>query len=208
MINGNNMYIQTAGMNIRKDNDDWRRAVDTVDAAETAILTEKTITENGTYTAAEDNADGYSSVTVDVSGGVGFAKMDVYAWFYESGAYENERMLFINNTESSIDVSEIAGSYSILIINPIDELKVKPLSSYSSAYSVSFIPTATCKVYEDETELDLNEIFQSVDTPVGPTQYTPDGSKIHVIHGNYSPYDGRVRKLFDTQQKGFELTIE
>jgi hypothetical protein len=69
MINGNNMYIQTAGMNIRKDNDDWRRAVDTVDAAEIAILTEKTITENGTYNPSDDSADGYSKITVDVSGG-------------------------------------------------------------------------------------------------------------------------------------------
>jgi hypothetical protein len=77
MINGNNMYIQTAGMNIRKDNDDWRRAVDTVDAAETAILTEKTITENGTYTAAEDNADGYSEVTVDVNSGFSSIRIPV-----------------------------------------------------------------------------------------------------------------------------------
>ena len=82
MINGNNMYIQTAGMNIRKDNDDWRRAVDTVDAAETTILTEKTITENGTYTAAEDNADGYSKVTVDVSGG-GSLSDDVVFYDYD-----------------------------------------------------------------------------------------------------------------------------
>jgi len=32
----------------------------------TAILTTKTITENGTYTALDDDLDGYSSVTVDV----------------------------------------------------------------------------------------------------------------------------------------------
>lgn len=34
-------------------------------------LTTKTITENGTYAASADNADGYSSVTVNVSGGGG-----------------------------------------------------------------------------------------------------------------------------------------
>lgn len=32
-------------------------------------LIEKTIAENGTYNASDDNADGYSSVTVDVTGG-------------------------------------------------------------------------------------------------------------------------------------------
>ena len=36
-----------------------------------ASLITKTITANGTYNASSDNADGYSSVTVNVSGGVG-----------------------------------------------------------------------------------------------------------------------------------------
>lgn len=34
--------------------------------APTPVLIEKSVTENGTYTASSDNADGYSSVTVDV----------------------------------------------------------------------------------------------------------------------------------------------
>ena len=37
----------------------------------TPTLVTKNITENGTYAASSDNADGYSSVTVDVSGGGG-----------------------------------------------------------------------------------------------------------------------------------------
>lgn len=36
----------------------------------TATFTTKTITENGTYDATDDGVSGYSSVTVDVSGGV------------------------------------------------------------------------------------------------------------------------------------------
>lgn len=36
-----------------------------------ATLISKTITENGTYSAADDSADGYSDVTVDVAGGGG-----------------------------------------------------------------------------------------------------------------------------------------
>lgn len=36
-----------------------------------AKLIEKTITENNTYNASDDNADGYSKVTVDVAGGGG-----------------------------------------------------------------------------------------------------------------------------------------
>lgn len=36
-----------------------------------ATLTTKTITENGTYSAVDDSANGYSSVTVNVEGGGG-----------------------------------------------------------------------------------------------------------------------------------------
>lgn len=40
-------------------------------SSDSATLIEKTITENGEYNASADNADGYSSVTVDVAGGGG-----------------------------------------------------------------------------------------------------------------------------------------
>lgn len=36
-----------------------------------AVLIQKTITANGTFAAADDNADGFSSVTVEVPGGGG-----------------------------------------------------------------------------------------------------------------------------------------
>lgn len=39
----------------------------------TATFTTKTITENGTYDASDDGVSGYSSVTVDVSGGMDFS---------------------------------------------------------------------------------------------------------------------------------------
>ena len=36
---------------------------------ETPVLVTKTVTENGTYAASADNADGYSSVTVALPSG-------------------------------------------------------------------------------------------------------------------------------------------
>ena len=42
-----------------------------VGSATAPVLTTKSITENGTYNASSDSADGYSSVTVNVSGGGG-----------------------------------------------------------------------------------------------------------------------------------------
>lgn len=48
----------------------WRyNATADVIVAAAARLSAKTITQNGTYSPADDNADGYSSVTVNVSGG-------------------------------------------------------------------------------------------------------------------------------------------
>ena len=41
----------------------------TITATNVTTLVEKTITENGTYDPSDDDADGYSSVTVNVSGG-------------------------------------------------------------------------------------------------------------------------------------------
>lgn len=50
------------------------QAIETGGAAPTLVT--KTITENGTYNAASDNADGYSSVTVNVQGSGGYANDD------------------------------------------------------------------------------------------------------------------------------------
>lgn len=64
MINGNNSYWQNASMNIRKDEDEWRIAKDTVPAP--SELGTKEITENGNYSAKDDGLDGYSDVRVSV----------------------------------------------------------------------------------------------------------------------------------------------
>lgn len=45
-----------------------------------ATLITKSITANGTYNASSDNADGYSSVTVNVSGGGGGLEYEAGTW--------------------------------------------------------------------------------------------------------------------------------
>ena len=61
-----------------------------VGSATAPVLTTKSITANGTYNASSDNADGYSSVTVSVSGGgtvkLGVLRPDaelVQSWSYD-----------------------------------------------------------------------------------------------------------------------------
>ena len=65
MISNNNEFYQNSLINVRKDNDEWKNAAGTC----SVNLIEKIITENGEYNASSDNADGYSKVTVNVSGG-------------------------------------------------------------------------------------------------------------------------------------------
>lgn len=43
-------------------------AIESIPTGGSAVLVTKTITENGTYDASDDDADGYSEVTVNVSG--------------------------------------------------------------------------------------------------------------------------------------------
>jgi hypothetical protein len=61
-MDANNEFYQNSMVNIRKDNDEWRNASGTC----SPNLIEKSVNENGDYLAKDDNADGYSSVGVNV----------------------------------------------------------------------------------------------------------------------------------------------
>ena len=63
-----------------------------VSADDVTTLTTKSITQNGTYNASSDNADGYSSVTVNVSGGS------------PSATQHTIHLEFSNNTDTDIPV--------------------------------------------------------------------------------------------------------
>lgn len=158
-------------------------------------------------TGSRDIAEAVSKFADVESGGSGesFTRMAIrHAVIDNNGSPRNISLLFINNDSSSVDVSELSAQ-TILVLNPVDELKVKQLS-VGSSYSVTFVPTANCKVYEGDTELDLNDIFQPEQTPIGPTTYDPDGIKAHFIRGEKSPYSGVSRKLYDSQED-LDVTI-
>lgn len=48
-----------------------------------AVLTTKNITQNGTYNASSDNADGFSSVSVNVSGGSSYVDISTFAHYFK-----------------------------------------------------------------------------------------------------------------------------
>jgi len=63
-----------------------------------STLGTKTITENGTYNAASDSLDGYSSVTVNVSGGSGYTAADFADASKPTGAYVFDNVTFPADT--------------------------------------------------------------------------------------------------------------
>lgn len=60
-----------ATMPANQNFDNLATCIGTIQTGSTPTLITKNITANGTYNASSDNADGYSSVTVNVSGGGG-----------------------------------------------------------------------------------------------------------------------------------------
>lgn len=80
----------------------------------TPTLTTKNITQNGTYNASSDNADGYSSVTVNVSGGGGNDNLsNLYCWKTTSAApsYFRNKLVFTASESPQI------GDYVLFIQN-------------------------------------------------------------------------------------------
>ena len=65
-----------------------------------SVLIPKDITENGEYIARDDNADGYSSVNVDVAGGGGYGYTAGYAPKSKHGSSEVSPAGQRTNTES------------------------------------------------------------------------------------------------------------
>ena len=105
-------------------------------------LIEKTITENGTYDASDDEADGYSSVTVDVSGGGGNATFATATEFN----YVNDYLSLLTNIDIPDGVESIgdsAFSYcvsltSITIPNSVTSIREDAFNGCGSLETVTF----------------------------------------------------------------------
>lgn len=91
-----------------------------------ATLIEKTISANGVYTAANDNADGYSTVTVNVGGGTGLPKLatptacahKADALYILQGLYDGQTSAMISSTYDS----QSSHSLYYVIMQPISSI--------------------------------------------------------------------------------------
>lgn len=102
-------------------------------AVPSATLTTKSITQNGTYNASSDNADGYSSVTVNVSGG-GSAVVQPLS-VTENGTY---------NPPSGVDgyapvAVNVSGGGSSDPVLPPEYQEVEYIESDGNQYTVPFV---------------------------------------------------------------------
>lgn len=84
----------------------------------TPTLITKNITENGTYTASDDDADGYSSVEVNVAGGEPFAveitaQGEVGSYTFSANKTYSETMAAIHNGDAMSFKLTVAGSESM-----------------------------------------------------------------------------------------------
>ena len=93
--------------NYTPDHDGYSDAEITVNvpSVQPTLIT-KTITENGTYEAGDDNADGYSEVTVDVEGGGGGDPVEIQYLAYAKFEGTDPGL---ENTNFPLDVKEYAG---------------------------------------------------------------------------------------------------
>lgn len=133
---------------------------------DTPVLIEKTITENGTYNAEDDEADGYSSVTVEVPSDTVCAIVTVSV---ESGA-----IVTANGTEGTYITTSGVGDVAVLKIKRYGDYTISATKNDVS----SNIENLTVPEYGGEYSKILNFITLTVTIP-SESEYTiTDGTTI------------------------------
>lgn len=100
----------------------------------TPTLTTKSITQNGTYNASSDNADGYSSVTVNVSGGGG--GVGITREVSANGVYQIPTTNFIFSLPSNAtDVGTYAMYFAFRDCSGLTSVDLSSLTTVSSDYA-------------------------------------------------------------------------
>jgi uncharacterized ParB-like nuclease family protein len=100
-----------------------------------ATLTTKNITQNGTYNASSDNADGYSSVTVNVSGGGGTGITREVL----NGVYQMPTTNFTFSLPSNAtDVGSLAFYYAFYGCSGLTSLDLSSLTTVSGSQALTY----------------------------------------------------------------------
>ena len=206
MINGNNSYWQNAAMNIRKDEDEWRIAKDTVPAP--SELGTKEITENGNYSAKDDGLDGYSDVRVSVvnsytaedEGKVVSDGALVAQTAYPTTVTENDT--YDTTNYNSITVNVPSGSVSTgkdIVFYDYDGTVVASYSAYDFSTRTEMPANPT---HEGLTAQGWNWSFQDVQNFIEYSGY----GKLN-IGQMYVTDDGKTRLYFMPDRNHLEVSL-
>lgn len=130
------------------------------------VLTTKTITLNGSYSAEDDSADGYSEVTVNVQGGASMTEV--------ANTYGTELVI------TSAPGSAPSATRHTLYFEFEDETTATVYAYYDSAFISSAITATTPTTYDGKTvtsaQLDGVEWYSHTPTPSGDWTTIYDGS--------------------------------
>lgn len=94
-------------------------AIDNISGGGSATLISKTITQNGTYDAADDSADGYSDVTVNVSSGSSL----IADWDFKSSLTDSINSLAATLTGATRDSNGVSITGATNAINFLNRIK-------------------------------------------------------------------------------------
>lgn len=104
VVSNGDLVAQTSKQITQNGTHDTTVNDEVVVAVPAPIIIQKTITENGTYIASNDNADGYDRVSVNVSGGGGGGgETDIYKTSVED--ITDTYLTIINVYIGSVDIS-------------------------------------------------------------------------------------------------------
>lgn len=164
---------------------------------EPSALTTKTITLNGSYSAEDDSADGYSAVTVNVQGGASMTEV--------ANTYGTELVI------TSAPGSAPSATRHTLYFEFEDETTATVYAYYDSAFIGNAITATTPTTYDSKTvtsaQLDGVEWYSFTPTP------TPSGNWTTIYDGTLQTQNGMdiISELSDwyfTDGKQYRVTID
>ena len=170
-----------------------------------AVLIEKSITENGTYNAEDDDADGYSSVVTDIPpyftclcATIGTSQSNPYTILWNKS----------NEVDVMTQMSDEERKWETRIVEPIKTLKLPTLDSTNSSFLIQFIPEDGFKLYINDEEINIDEIYIPYTTPAGPVPFEPESGRRCNLEARWSPYDGvtiELRQFMHKTEQRFNI---
>lgn len=195
----NNEYTANLAINMHKNADEFARA----DNIKSKLIS-KVITENGEYEAGADNANGFSDINVEISGGSEFSSVivtgipkqlnsDLGVPNYSENMTDPSNILIMRSETGAYELPDVSHSYHPALKTTVYAICVDPLVSitgfnnYVYDQYVVFTPDIA---YDGFYDFDNRKISMDGDT---------------VVPGDGKTYIGYVRYISTTYGMKFNI---